>query len=347
MMMNGRGIAWVGMLSLVLGSVGCTFTATGDAAPGTAEPLEWAIAIHGGAGAIPKSTPEEKRQRYVESLEGALGLGREILERGGSSLDAVERVIRELEDDPKFNAGKGSVFTHEGRNEMDASIMDGRDLSCGAVTGVTTVKNPISLARLVMERSKHVFFSGDGAEAFADRMEVERVDPEYFFTQERYDRLQKALEEERAWDGEQGVLVDPGDTKYGTVGVVALDRDGNLAAGTSTGGLTAKRFGRIGDSPVIGAGTYADNRSCAVSGTGQGEQFIRNAVAHQIAALMEHGGKSLQEAAEFVVQRRLKVGDGGVIALSNRGAIAMVFNTPGMFRGAADSTGRFEVAIWE
>jgi beta-aspartyl-peptidase (threonine type) len=325
--------------------VGCSSSSGGPGdGSGGGERVAWAIAIHGGAGAIPKSTPEEKKQQYLDSLEAALNLGKDTLAGGGTSLDAVERVVRLLEDDPLFNAGKGSVFTHEGRNEMDASIMDGRDLSCGAVTGVTTVKNPIGLARLVMERSKHVFFSGDGAEAFADRMGAERVDPSYFFTQERYDRLQKVLEEER---GEEQSSAGVTDHKHGTVGVAALDTHGNLAAGTSTGGLTAKRFGRIGDSPVVGAGTYADNRSCAVSGTGRGEEFIRNAVAHSIAALMEHGGKSLHEAAELVVHRRLKTGDGGIIAVSRDGEIAMVFNTPGMFRGAADATGHSEIKIWE
>jgi len=303
--------------------------------------VEWAIAIHGGAGVIARDTYEPLRQEYLDALTAALEAGRDILAGGGESLDAVETVVRILEDDPRFNAGKGAVFTHEGRNELDAAIMDGRALACGAVTGVTTVKNPITLARKVMEDSSHVFFGGDGAERFADRVGVERVDPAYFFTERRYEALQRALERERR---ERESAAEP---DHGTVGVVALDRDGNLAAGTSTGGLTNKRHGRIGDTPVIGAGTYADNRTCAVSGTGQGEEFIRHGVALTVSALMEYGGLDLQRAAEIVVHEQLRAGDGGVIAVDREGTIAMVFNTAGMFRGAADSNGRFEVAIWD
>ena len=294
----------------------------------------WALAIHGGAGTIPRTIPAAERDQYLASLRSALALGKEVLEKGGTSLDAVEKVVRFLEDDPLFNAGKGAVFTHEGTNELDAAIMDGRTLSCGSVAGVKTVKNPISLARMVMEKSPHVFMVGDGAEAFATEMKAERVPKEYFFTQKRWDQLQEALQKEA------------GTKEKGTVGAVALDVHGNLAAATSTGGMTNKRFGRLGDVPVIGAGTYANNKTCAVSGTGWGEKFIRHTVAHDISALIEYANLSVQQAAETVIQRKLDRGDGGVIVVGRDGAIAMVFNSAGMYRGAADSTGRFEVAIW-
>lgn len=300
---------------------------------GPAERADWAIAIHGGAGGVPKSTGPEELARYREGLRAALEQGRKMLDDGASSLDVVERVIRTLEDDPQFNAGKGAVFNHVGGNELDASIMDGRTLAAGAVAGVTTVRNPISLARLVMERTRHLLLGHAGAERFADEMGVERVDPAYFFTERRWKALQRALERE-------GTAAE-----QGTVGVVALDREGNLAAGTSTGGLTNKRFGRIGDSPVIGAGTYADNRTCAVSGTGVGEEFIRHGVAQGIARRMQWKDESVEAAAAAFVNETLKPGDGGVIAVDHRGRIAMVFNTASMFRGAADSNGRFEIGI--
>ncbi len=301
-------------------------------------PPRWAIAIHGGAGVIPKTMEEDQKQAYFDGLNEALTLGRELLEGGAPGLDVVEQVVRLMEDNPLFNAGKGAVFTHEGTNELDAAIMDGRDLGCGAVSGLTTVKNPISVARLVMERSPHIFFVGSGAESFADEMGVERVKPEYYFTERRWGQLQRRLEQEKAAE-------EPGEK--GTVGCVVLDREGNLAAGTSTGGLTNKRFGRVGDVPVIGAGTYANNRTVAVSCTGKGEQFIRNNVAHDVSALVEYRGLSLQEAAEAVIHGKLDKGDGGLIAVDKDGAVAMVFNSPGMFRGAADADGRFEVKIWE
>ena len=298
----------------------------------------FALAIHGGAGVIPKSTDETERAGHVEALTRALALGRDLLRDGEDSLDVVEQVVRLLEDDPRFNAGKGAVFTHDGDHELDASIMDGRSLACGAVTGVRTVKNPISLARRVMEETPHVFLSGDGAEEFASVMGVERVEQSYFFTEYRRRKLDEALAKEGAGSEQKG---------GGTVGAVALDVHGNLAAATSTGGTTDKRWGRVGDSPVIGAGTYADNRTCAVSCTGTGEEFIRHSVAHAISARMEHGGLTLQDAAEQVVFQVLQPGDGGIIAVGRDGSIAMVFNSQGMYRGAADSSGRFEVKIWE
>ena len=338
----------------------------------------WAIALHGGAGVIPKDMPEAESREYFAALEKALRHGADRLAAGARALDVVEEVVRRLEDAPQFNAGKGAVFTHDGRNELDAALMDGRDLSAGAVAGLTTVKNPITLARGVMEKSKHVFLVGHGAEAFGAELGVETVDPSYFFVQRRYDQLQRILAEEklqamrrhaaeegsaagdRAADGSQGEEGDgPGETleqdpspeeanrKYGTVGCVVLDRHGDLAAGTSTGGLTNKRFGRVGDVPVIGAGTYANNATVAVSGTGWGEKFIRHNVAHSVSALVELAGLSVQAAAEKVIHQTLDPGDGGVIVAGRDGSLALVFNTPGMFRGAADSKGRFGVAIWE
>jgi len=296
---------------------------------------KWALAIHGGAGTIPKTLPEAEKQEYLQALTKALNLGKDLLAKGGTSLDAVEAVVRFLEDDPHFNAGKGAVFTHEGTNELDAAIMDGSTLSCGSVAGLKRIRNPISLARLVMEKSPHVFMVGEGAEAFAAQMKVETVDPKYFFTQKRYDQWQEELKKEREVKDRD------------TVGAAALDTHGNLAAATSTGGLTNKRFGRLGDVPVIGAGTYANNRTCAVSATGIGEEFIKHTVAHDISALMEYGGLSLQQAADKVIHQKLKPGDGGVIGVANDGSIALVFNSEGMYRGAADANGRFEVKIWE
>jgi len=325
------------LVSLVLPiMVGCA-PCEGEGAPAQQEQREWAIAVHGGAGTIPRDIAEDRKAAYVAGLERALRLGKDLLEEGGTSLDAVERVIRLLEDDPLFNAGRGAVFNHDAGHELDASIMNGETLACGAVAGVRTVKNPISLARLVMERTPHVLLAANGADAFAVEMDVERVDPAYFDTEERRRSLQQIQERERA----------KGADKHGTVGVVALDRQGNLAAGTSTGGLTNKLYGRVGDSPIVGAGTYANNATCAISGTGIGEEYIRHGVAYSVSARMEFGGKTLREAAEEVVRRVLSPGDGGIIGVNRVGEIVMVFNTQGMYRGAADSTGRFDVQIWE
>jgi len=314
--------------------------ASPESEPQTAAP-EWAIAIHGGAGVISKDLPDSVRLDYEASLSAALDAGKTMLADGQASLDVVEAVVRILEEDPRFNAGRGAVYTADGVHELDAAIMDGRDLSCGAVAGVTTVRNPITLARKVMTDTPHVFLIGAGAEAFADQAGVERVPNSFFDTEHRREALQRAKEQEAA--GHQASL----NSRYGTVGAVALDKAGNLAAATSTGGMTNKRFGRVGDVPVIGAGTYANNATAAISATGTGEEFIRHAVAHQISAQMEFGGKTLAQAAEFVVFHKLKPGDGGIISVSKTGEIAMIFNSEGMFRGAADSKGRFDVAIWE
>lgn len=303
--------------------------------PGSGGPdLEYAIAIHGGAGSVTSSSmDEESRKSYEEGLRGALELGRSMLDDGGAALDVVEKVIMHLEDHPAFNAGKGAVLNEAGGFELDASIMDGQTKSCGAVGGVATVKNPIVLARKVMEQTPHVLLCTEGAERFADRAGVERVPREYFRTEKRIRQWREKMEESKQ------------EAEHGTVGVVALDRSGNLAAGTSTGGLTGKMFGRIGDTPIVGAGTYADNGTCAVSCTGKGEEFIRNAVAYSVSAMMEHGGLDLQAAAEAAIHGRLEEKTGGLIAVDGNGKVAMVFNSEGMLRGAADSSGRFEVVV--
>lgn len=309
----------------------------------------WALAIHAGAGTMPKDIPEAEKQAYLHDLAEALGQGRMALNGGAKAIDVVEKVVRILEDMPRFNAGKGAVFNHEGKNELDAAIMDGSNLACGAVAGVTTVKNPVQLARAVMDRSSHVLLVGKGAEEFAASIGLEKMDPSYFRTEHRWQQLQDALAKEKAEAGSASSGGGPSSKseKFGTVGAVALDRHGNLAAATSTGGMTNKRWGRVGDAPIIGAGTYANNATVAVSCTGWGEKFIRHSVAHSLSALVEYKGLSVQQAAEEMIHRRLAAGDGGLIAVGRDGSIALVFNTPGMYRGATDAHGLFEVGIWE
>jgi L-asparaginase / beta-aspartyl-peptidase len=311
---------------------------------------KFGLAIHGGAGTIDRAnmTPEKER-KYRAGLERALAAGYDILKRGGSSLDATEAAVRVLEDDPHFNAGKGSVFTSAGTNEMDAAIMDGKTLAAGAVAALKYVKNPISLARLVMEKSGHVMMDGEGAEAFAKENGIELVDAKYFFTQERWDALQKMKAAEKHRTGRAGkAFVITDQDRHGTVGAVALDRNGNLAAATSTGGTTNKRPGRVGDSPIIGAGTYANDATCAVSATGDGEYFIRATVGHDVSALMEYRGMALNEAAQAVLDKVAKLGGtGGLIAIDRQGNIALPFNTSGMYRGYVDSNGKFVVEIYK
>jgi L-asparaginase / beta-aspartyl-peptidase len=308
------------------------------------------IAIHGGAGTIERSnmTPE-KEQEYRSGLQRALSAGYDILKRGGSSLDATEAAVRVLEDDPHFNAGKGSVFTSAGTNEMDAAIMDGRTLAAGAVAAVKHVKNPISLARLVMEKSGHVMMDSDGAEAFAKENGIELVDQKYFFTQQRWDALQKmkAAEKHRGGGAGKAFLITDQD-RHGTVGAVARDKNGNLAAATSTGGTTNKRPGRVGDSPVIGAGTYANNFTCAVSATGDGEYFIRASVGHDLSALMEYKGMSLKDAAQAVLDKVARLGGGGgLVAIDGDGNVTLPFNTAGMYRGYVDPNGKLVVKVYK
>lgn len=289
---------------------------------------KYAIVIHGGAGTIkPGDISPEQDSSYRAALNTALDIGEHILELGGSALDAVEHTIQYMENSPLFNSGKGAVFTHEGRNELDASIMNGADRSAGAVGGVTIVKNPISAARAVMEKSKHVLLVGKGAEEFATEQGLEIVNPSYFYTEDRWNRLQSAL------DNEYNVS----DEKKGTVGCVALDKNGHIAAGTSTGGMTNKRWNRIGDSPIIGAGTFADDATCGVSCTGHGEYFIRWSVAYDVSARIAYQGVSLEDAADEIINHVLVnvKALGGLVALDRYGNITMPFNTSGMYRGYA------------
>lgn len=319
--------------------------AAADHAEAAKRPGPLTIVIHGGAGALEpgRYTPGQEAA-YKAKLTEALDTGYEVLEGGGSAVDAVVATIVVMEDSPLFNAGKGAVFTREGKNELDAAIMDGKTANAGAVAGVTHVKNPVKLARAVMENSEHVMFAREGAEEFARTQGIEFVEPDYFFTESRWKTYQEALEAEKQKKGSSL----PTDFKYGTVGVVALDAEGDIAAGTSTGGMTLKRFGRVGDSPIIGAGTYADNRSCAVSATGWGEYFMRLTIARDICAQVEYGGKSVKKAANDVIHNRLQSlgGDGGVIVLDPKGRYAMTFNSAGMFRGVKQAGHPAEVAIY-
>ena len=323
------------------------------------QPIKYAIAIHGGAGSNPKIFSKEANEKRRASMKQALTIGANLLKKGGSSLDAVEKVIRFLEDDPQFNAGKGAVANSRGGHELDASIMSGKDKACGAVAAVTTVKNPISLARRVMTETPHVLLTGPGADTFAKQMEVELVGPDYFrrpASPKKQDRESKkvpsapansAVEQSSKNMLSKNMLsLDKISGSYlGTVGCVALDQSGNLAAGTSTGGLGGKKFGRVGDSPIIGAGTYADNETCAVSCTGKGEQFIRYAIAYDISARIKYNKQTLQSAVKENLQSTINPGEGGIIAISKDGEITMQFNTGGMARAAADSNGKFEV-LW-
>jgi len=296
---------------------------------------KYSIAIHGGAGTILKSTmTADKEKAYKLALQDAIGAGEFILKQGGTSLDAVEKAIISLENNPLFNAGKGSVFTTTEKNEMDASIMNGRDLSAGAVAGISNIKNPISLARAVMEKSEHVLLAGLGALDFAKKINCEFASDDYFFEQMRYDQLQKAKQSNSITLDHTEDKFENGEKKFGTVGAVAMDVHGNLAAGTSTGGMTNKKYGRIGDSPIIGAGTYANNNTCAISCTGHGEFFIRSVVAYDISCLIEYKGLSLKEACDIVVMDKLiKIGgEGGLIAIDNQGNIELPFNSEGMYR---------------
>ncbi len=328
--------------------------------------------IHGGAGVIKKgSLSPEKEAEYRKKLEEALLAGYKALQDGKQSLDAVEIAIRILEDSPLFNAGKGAVFTADGKNELDASIMDGKTLAAGAVAGLHHIKNPISLARLVMEKSPHVMMFGDGAEKFAKEMNVEFVEEKYFFTQERWDSLQRIIKEEKEKEKKvqnpkpkaqsqneprtreeyyasmtesQKLAVN----KFGTVGAAALDKDGNLASGTSTGGMTYKKYGRVGDAPVIGAGTYANNNTCAISATGWGEYFIRLGVARDISAMMEYRAMPVQQAVDAEIKKVGNLGgDGGVIAIDKFGNIGISFNSEGMYRAYINSDGKPIVEIYK
>jgi len=310
------------------------------------------IVIHGGAGTILKKNMSDSLETaYKEKLKEAITTGHNILKKGGTSLEAVTASINIMEDSPLFNSGKGAVFTHDETNELDASIMDGATLNAGAVAGVKHIKNPINLALEVMVNSPHVLLAGSGAEAFAREQGFEMMDPSYFYTEKRYQSLLRVKEREMREQYKSISFEDPfiKDSKFGTVGCVALDQHGNLAAGTSTGGMTNKRWNRIGDSPIIGAGTYANNATCAVSSTGWGEYFIRAMVAHDISAMMEYKGVSLQEAAQEVIQNKVPAlgGDGGIIAIDKDGNIAMEFNTAGMYRAHMNAEGELIIEFYK
>jgi beta-aspartyl-peptidase (threonine type) len=299
-----------------------------------AKKQEWAIVIHGGAGVISrdKMTPELE-QEYRSALNEAMERGISILSAGGTALEAVEKTINVMEDNPLFNAGKGAVFTHDGRNELDAAIMDGSTLAAGSIACVTDIKNPITAARYVMTNSPYVMLTGKGASEFAKEQGLEIVPPSYFYTEKRFNELQRILKKE----------------KYGTVGCCALDKNGNLAAGTSTGGMTDKKYKRVGDAPIIGAGTYANNNTCAVSATGHGEFFIRWTVAHDISALIEYKGLSLDSASRLVVNDKLVKagGSGGIISVDKFGNVSMPFNSEGMFRGFATADGKKGIFMYK
>jgi beta-aspartyl-peptidase (threonine type) len=321
----------------------------------------WAIVLHGGAGVIKRSEMDPKTDAaFRASLTRAIEAGAQVLNGGGSSMDAIEASIRILEDDPLFNAGRGAVFAADGHNELDAAIMDGATLKAGAVADVTRTRHPISLARAVMDKSPHVLLVGPGADQFSVFAGMEQVDPSFFFTERRWQGLIKQLKKEGLPipprpagapppPAKPQAELEPAEThEYGTVGMVALDRRGDVAAGTSTGGTQAKRWGRVGDSPLIGAGTYASNQSCAVSATGTGEYFIRLTVARTICALVQYQGYSLQQAADEVIHKELAAihGDGGVIAIAPDGQMAWSFNTPGMFRARLAEGGKVQVGIY-
>jgi beta-aspartyl-peptidase (threonine type) len=305
-----------------------------------------AIAIHGGSGTIRKNDFTETREKEIrEALRQAVTAGHQVLLDGGTSLDAITLAITMLEDSPHFNAGRGAVFNAEGKNELDASIMNGADLSAGAVAAVHNIRNPILLARAVMAYSPHVMLMGEGAEVFARNHDIRIEEDEYFFTEHRWQQL-KTIQSSANPDAL--LLSEAADRWHSTVGAVALDRAGNIAAGTSTGGMTNKRWGRVGDSPIIGAGTYADNRSCAVSATGHGEYFIRATAARDICARVQYQGVTLSEAADAVVNGQLKAmgGDGGIIAIDPQGNISLTFNTAGMYRASIDTEGTVYVGIY-
>lgn len=306
----------------------------------------FAIAIHGGAGTLVKGLMTATLEaEYRAVLENALAVGYAVLEKGGSAVDAVETAVKMLEDTPLFNAGKGAVFTAEGTHEMDAAIMDGKNLKAGAVSLVTGIKNPVALARDIMDKSYHVFLAGEGAMEFAKSNGHEILDPEYFYDEVRYQQWQN-IKDSDTFELDHSVKKDG---KFGTVGAVACDQHGNTAAATSTGGMTNKKWGRVGDSPMIGAGTYANDATCAISCTGSGEFFIRGVVAYDVSCLMEYKGLSLEEAADEVIQKRIvKIGgDGGLIAIDAEANIAMPFNTEGMYRGFKTSKGEQEISIYK
>lgn len=341
----------VGLLVIIM-AIGCTkMEGQNKAANQDTTKKDWALVIHGGAGTISKEKPDSVVKAYKNDLDEALSVGEKILKDGGSALDAVEHVINYLENNPKFNAGKGAVFTHDGGHELDAAIMTGNNRNAGTITGVKTIKNPISLARLVMENSKHVMFAGEGAEEYANQFDLERVNQEYFYTESRHKAWKRAIEKEKQ-DGAQSSVIEPGipddffdEKKLGTVGAVAVDKDGQIVAGTSTGGMTNKKFGRVGDVPIVGAGTYASD-VVAVSMTGWGEKIMQAVSGHTVSAYMKYKPATVQESGNYLLQDVLNEGEAGMIAVDKYGNTYMNMNTQGMFRGTSDSEGNRKVAIW-
>lgn len=341
----------IGILAVIL-LIGCAQSNEQENEQQETTKKEWALVIHGGAGAISEDRPDSVKQAYFNDLDEALTVGEEILADGGSSLDAVESVINYLENNPKFNAGRGAVFTHEGGHELDAAIMIGNTREAGTITGVKTIKNPISLARLVMENSKHIMFAGDGAEEYANQFDLERVNQDYFYTEDRYRAWKRALQEENSEEAQSSLMKQDRPSefhikdKYGTVGAVAIDKEGQIVAGTSTGGMTNKKYGRVGDVPIIGSGTYASD-VVAVSMTGWGERIMEAVSGHTVSAYMKHKPATLDEAGNYLLQDVLNKGEAGMIAVDKYGNMLMDMNTKGMFRGKSDSEGNREVAIWD
>ncbi|ARV06955.1 beta-aspartyl-peptidase [Polaribacter sp. SA4-10] len=343
------------IVSLLIILFGCRTDKSSPEKEKTEKVNEFAIIIHGGAGTILKKNMSDKKEtEYKEKLEEAIKVGHTILKKGGTSQEAVMKTIQIMEESPLFNAGKGAVFTHEETNELDASFMDGKTLNAGAVAGVMNVKSPIELAITIMTDSDHVMLSGKGASIFAKEKGLEIVDPSYFYTERRFQSLQRIKEKEKTeldYDAKTAVFYDSDikNAKFGTVGCVALDKNGNIAAGTSTGGMTNKRWGRIGDAPIIGSGTYANNKTCGVSSTGWGEYFIRGQIAYDISAQMEYQQKTLKEATSDVIQNKLTKlgGTGGVVALDKNGNMSFEFNTAGMYRASMNDKGELLVKIYK
>lgn len=342
------------LIAIIALFVGCQKSSNQDQKEGAISEdttkKDWALVIHGGAGVISKNMPDSVKKVYQQDLDEALTIGENILQGGGAAVDAVEEVINYLENNPKFNAGKGAVFTHEGSHELDAAIMIGNRRKAGTITGVKTVKNPISLARLVMENSKHIMFAGEGAEEYADKMGVDRVNQDYFYTERRYKAWRRSIKEGEEQSSvlktkeEQKFFYD--EDKFGTVGCVALDTEGQLVAGTSTGGMTNKMYGRVGDVPIIGSGTYASD-VVAVSMTGWGERIMEAVSGHTVSSYMKYKPATLQEAGNYLLEDVLEPDDAGMIAVDKYGNMLMDMNTQGMFRGQSDSEGNRAVAIWE
>ena len=347
-----KNLAFTLLSFLVL--IGCTPNGKESKNEQSQKVNDFAIIIHGGAGTIlKKNMTDEKEAAYKAKLEEAIKVGHTILKNGGTSQEAVIKTIQVMEESPLFNAGKGAVFTNAGTNELDASFMDGKTLNAGAVAGVKDVKSPIELAVKVMTDSEHVMLSGEGASTFAKEKGLEIVDPSYFYTERRFKSLQRIIDREKTQldhDDKTAVFYDSDikNAKFGTVGCVALDKNGNIAAGTSTGGMTNKRWGRIGDAPIIGSGTYANNNTCGVSSTGWGEYFIRSQVAYDISAQMEYKQKSLKEATTDVIQNKLTKlgGTGGVVALDKNGNMSFEFNTAGMYRASMNDKGDLVIKIY-